>query len=296
MNDDFAGRVAIVTGAGAGLGRSHALGLAAGGARVALFDLTAPQGVADEIRAAGGEALAVACDVADIAAVDRAVSRVMQTWGRVDILVNNAGILRDKTFAKLTPENFAAVLGVHLTGSFNCTKAVWEIMRAQNYGRVVLTSSASGLYGNFGQSNYGAAKAAMVGLMNVLHLEGARHDIRVNTLAPTAATGMTEGLITAEEAELLTPESVTPGVLYLVHQDAPSRMILGAGAGVFAVTHVTETEGLWLPPEQRTAAGIAAAIDRISDRTGAATHDSALEQTRKFVALARAAGAQGIAR
>ncbi|MCB1359898.1 MAG: SDR family NAD(P)-dependent oxidoreductase, partial [Rhodobacteraceae bacterium] len=189
------------------------------------------------------------------------------------------------------PSDFALVLAVHLTGSFNCTRAVWEIMRAQGYGRVVLTSSASGIYGNFGQSNYGAAKAAMIGLMNVLHLEGAKYDIRVNTLAPTAATGMTEGLISAEEAALLAPETVSPGVLYLTHEDAPSRMILGAGAGVFAVTHITETEGAWLPPEQRTARGIAAAMDRIADRTGEATHDSALEQTRKFVRIARQAGA-----
>ena len=291
MNKDFAGRVAIVTGAGAGLGRSHALGLAAEGARVALFDLAAPHTVAEEIRAAGGEALALACDVADMAAVERGVAQVMNAWGRVDVLVNNAGILRDKTFVKLAPSDFALVLAVHLTGSFNCTRAVWEIMRAQGYGRVVLTSSASGIYGNFGQSNYGAAKAAMIGLMNVLHLEGAKFDIRVNTLAPTAATGMTEGLITPEEAALLAPETVSPGVLYLTHQDAPSRMILGAGAGVFAVTHITETEGAWLPPEKRTARGIAAAMDRIDDPAGARTHDSALDQTRKFVRMARDARA-----
>ncbi|MBB6014574.1 NAD(P)-dependent dehydrogenase (short-subunit alcohol dehydrogenase family) [Aquamicrobium lusatiense] len=291
MNKDFAGRVAIVTGAGAGLGRSHALGLAAEGARVALFDLTAPNTVAEEIRAAGGEALALACDVADMAAVERGVAQVMDAWGRVDVLVNNAGILRDKTFAKLTPADFALVLAVHLTGSFHCTRAVWEIMRAQGYGRIVLTSSASGIYGNFGQSNYGAAKAAMIGLMNVLHLEGAKYDIRVNTLAPTAATGMTEGLITAEEAALLAPETVTPGVLYLTHEDAPSRVILGAGAGVFAVTHIAETEGAWLPPAERTARGIAAAMDRIADRQGEVTHGSALDQTRKFVEIARKAGA-----
>jgi len=291
MSKDFAGRVAIVTGAGAGLGRSHALGLAAQGAKVALFDLIAPQTVVDEIRAAGGEAVAIACDVSDLDAVETGVAQVMDAWGRVDVLVNNAGILRDKTFAKLTPADFAQVLAVHLTGSFNCTKAVWEIMRAQGYGRIVLTSSASGIYGNFGQSNYGAAKAAMIGLMNVLHLEGAKYDIRVNTLAPTAATGMTEGLITPEEAALLAPETVTPGVLYLTHEDAPSRVILGAGAGVFAVTHIAETEGAWLPPEDRTARGIAAAMDRIADRTGEATHGSALDQTRKFVRIAREAGA-----
>lgn len=291
MSKDFQGRVAIVTGAGAGLGRSHALGLAAAGARVVLLDLARPDGVADEIAAAGGEALALAADVADLTAVQAAVGSVMKQWGRIDILVNNAGILRDKTFAKLPPEDFAKVIDVHLTGSYNCTKAVWEIMREQAYGRIVLTSSASGIYGNFGQSNYGAAKAAMIGLMHVLHLEGQRYDIRVNTLAPTAATGMTEGLISQEDLALLDPSTVTPGVLYLVHEGAPSRMILGAGAGVFAVTHIEETEGAWLPPEARSPAGIAAAMDRIDDRSRASAHESALDQTRKFIRLARDSGA-----
>lgn len=295
MTKDFEGRVAIVTGAGAGLGRSHALGLAAGGARVALLDVNRPDAVAEEITAAGGEALALAGDVADLASVEPAVATVMAQWGRVDILVNNAGILRDKTFAKLTPENFARVLDVHLTGSYNCTKAVWEIMRTQGYGRIVLTSSASGIYGNFGQSNYAAAKAAMIGLMHVLHLEGQRYGIHVNTLAPTAATGMTEGLIAPEELAFLDPATVTPGLLYLVHADAPSRMILGAGAGVFAVTHIEETQGAWLPPEVRTPAGIAAAMDRIDNRANAVANESALDQTRRFIRLARAAqsGASG---
>jgi NAD(P)-dependent dehydrogenase (short-subunit alcohol dehydrogenase family) len=288
---DFSGRVAMVTGAGAGLGRAHARGLAAGGARVLVCDLDkgAAQAVTDEIAQDGGLALAVACDVTDPGAVQAAVEAAMAAWGRIDILVNNAGILRDKTFAKLPPEDFALVLAVHLTGSATCTRAVWPLMRAQGYGRIVLTSSASGIYGNFGQSNYGAAKAAMIGLMHALALEGARDGIRVNTLAPTAATGMTEGLISAEEAALLDPALVTPGLLYLVHQDAPSRMILGAGAGVFAVTHITETRGAWLPPDARTPAGIAAHMDRIDDPAGARTHASALDQTRKFVAMARAA-------
>ncbi|MCC5971038.1 MAG: SDR family NAD(P)-dependent oxidoreductase [Pararhodobacter sp.] len=289
MTQEFEGRVAIVTGAGAGLGRSHALGLAAGGARVVLLDLTRPDAVADEITAAGGAALAIAADVADLPSVEAAVASAMAQWGRIDILVNNAGILRDKTFAKLTPDNFAKVIDVHLTGSYNCTTAVWDIMRTQNYGRIVLTSSASGIFGNFGQSNYAAAKAAMIGLMHVLHLEGLRHGIRVNTLAPTAATGMTEGLIAPEDLALLDPSTVTPGLLYLVHEDAPSRMILGAGAGVFAVTHIQETEGSWLPPEARTPAGIAAAMDRIDDRSDMAAHDTALDQTYKFIRLARAA-------
>ena len=177
-----------------------------------LLDLAAPGKVEAEISTAGGEALALTADVADLPAVEAAVATVMEHWGRVDILVNNAGILRDKTFAKLQPADFSKVIDLHLTGSYNCTRAVWDIMRAQSYGRIVFTSSASGIYGNFGQSNYGAAKAAMIGLMHVLHLDGHRYGIRVNTLAPTAATGMTEGLISAEEAALLDPSTVTPGV------------------------------------------------------------------------------------
>lgn len=297
------GKVAIITGAGGGLGEAYAKLFAKEGAAVVVNDLggardgsgsgtsAAAEKVVADIKAAGGRAVANGDDVSTIAGGENILKTALDAFGKVDILVCNAGILRDKTFAKLTPENFALVLAVHLTGSVNCTRAVWEIMRNQGYGRVVLTSSASGIYGNFGQSNYGAAKAAMIGLMNVLHLEGAKFDIRVNTLAPTAATGMTEGLITPEEAALLAPETVSPGVLYLTHQDAPSRMILGAGAGVFAVTHITETEGAWLPPEQRTARGIAAAMDRIDDPAGARTHDSALDQTRKFVRMARDARA-----
>ncbi len=187
-------------------------------------------------------------------------------WGRVDILVNNAGVLRDKTFAKMEMADFEFVIRVHLIGSANCTKAVWAGMRERNYGRIVFTSSASGIYGNFGQANYGAAKAAMIGLMNVLHLEGAKSDIRVNVLAPTARTAMTKGLLTPVAAELMTPELVTPGVLFLVSENAPSRVILGAGAGVFAVTHIGETPGVYLDESERTPETIAARFAEISDR------------------------------
>jgi NAD(P)-dependent dehydrogenase (short-subunit alcohol dehydrogenase family) len=298
MTIDFNGRVAIVTGAGAGLGRSHALGLAARGANVVVNDFgqnggfNNAMGVVEEIRAAGGTAIGDNADVADFAAVSEMVARAERLWGRVDILVNNAGVLRDKTFAKMDMADFEFVLRVHLIGSANCTKAVWSGMRERNYGRIVLTSSASGIYGNFGQANYGAAKAAMIGLMNVLHLEGAKNDIRVNVLAPTARTAMTEGLLSPVAAELMTPESVTPGVLFLVSEDAPSRVILGAGAGVFAVTHIGETPGVYLDERERTPETIAARFAEISDARTAEPLKDAFSQTMKFVAAA--AKAKGI--
>lgn len=297
MTIRFDGRVAIVTGAGAGLGRSHALGLAERGAKVAVLDMggaldgsggsaTAAEQVVAEIEAAGGEAMACAVDVTDFAAVTAAVGAVLARWGRVDILVNNAGILRDRTFAKMEMDDFRKVVEVHLMGSVHCTKAVWDTMRQQNYGRIVFTSSSSGLYGNFGQSNYGAAKASMVGLMNVLHLEGRKHDIRVNTLAPTAATRMTEQLMSPEALELLRPEFITPGVLYLVSDVAPSRTILGAGAGVFAQTVITETEGVYLDEAERTPEGVAAHFAAISDPANESVLTEAFHQTDKFVRMA----------
>jgi NAD(P)-dependent dehydrogenase (short-subunit alcohol dehydrogenase family) len=212
-----------------------------------------------------------------------------KAWGKVDILVANAGILRDKTFAKMELADFEKVVQVHLIGSAICAKAVWNGMRERNYGRIVFTSSASGLYGNFGQSNYGAAKAGVVGLMNVLHLEGAKTNIRVNTLAPTARTAMTENLLPADAAELLSPESVTPGLLFLVSEDAPSRVILGAGAGAFAVTHILETPGVYLAEDERTPETLAARFQEIADRATAAPLDNAFGQTFKFVSLAAAA-------
>jgi NAD(P)-dependent dehydrogenase (short-subunit alcohol dehydrogenase family) len=294
MAIDFEGRVAIVTGAGSGLGRSHALGLAARRANVVVNDVGFDDAmkVVEEIRAGGGTAIGDNADVADLAAVSEMVARAERLWGHVDILVNNAGVLRDKTFAKMDMADFEFVVRVHLIGSANCTKAVWAGMRERNYGRIVLTSSASGLYGNFGQANYGAAKAAMIGLMNVLHLEGAKNDIRVNVLAPTARTGMTEGLLSPVAAELMTPESVTPGVLFLVSEDAPSRIILGAGAGVFAVTHIGETPGLYLDESERTPETIAARFAEISDAKTAEPLKDAFSQTYKFVAAA--AKAKGI--
>lgn len=303
MTIRFDDRVAIVTGAGAGLGRSHALGLAERGAKVVINDLGAtPDGqgsssdaasqVVEEIRAAGGTAMAHGADVSNEEQVADMVAKTMEAWGRVDILVNNAGILRDKTFAKMEIADFRKIVDVHLMGSAICTHAVWPIMREQNYGRVVLTSSASGLYGNFGQSNYGAAKAAMMGLMNVLHIEGARNDIRVNTLAPTAATRMTQELFPPGTHDMLAPETITPGLLYLVSEDAPSRVILGAGAGSFAQTRVYETLGATLSASDNTPEGVAAMFDQITDPTGQQELTDAFEQTKKYAS--NAAKANGL--
>jgi len=298
MTIRFDGKVAIVTGAGSGLGRCHALGLAARGAKVVVNDLgkagAAPDSalkVVEEIQAAGGVALADGTDVVDFEQVAAMAARAEKEWGRIDILVNNAGILRDKTFAKMEMSDFEKVISVHLGGSTNCTKAVWNGMRERGYGRILFTSSSSGIYGNFGQANYGAAKAAMIGLMNVLHLEGAKYDVRVNTLAPTAATAMTKGLLPPEAAKLLTPESVTPAVLFLVSDDAPSRVILGAGAGVYAVTRIEETPGIFLAELERTPDAIAARWDEISGQMSFPLAD-AFAQTRKFAETAAAAGGE----
>jgi NAD(P)-dependent dehydrogenase (short-subunit alcohol dehydrogenase family) len=293
MSIRFDDRVAIVTGAGGGLGRCHALGLAARGAKVVVNDLGpggAPSEVVEEIERAGGTAMADGADVTNADEVAAMVSRAQAEWGRVDILVNNAGILRDKSFAKMEIADFEKVVGVPLMGSAICAKAVWSGMRDRGYGRIVFTSSASGIYGNFGQANYGAAKAAMIGLMNVLHLEGAKYDIRVNVLAPTAATGMTAGLLPPEIAALLTPESVTPAVLFLVGENAPSRTIMGAGGGVFAVTHIEETPGVFLPEAERTPEKIAACFAEIADRASAVPLENAYAQTFKFAAAAKGMG------
>jgi NAD(P)-dependent dehydrogenase (short-subunit alcohol dehydrogenase family) len=284
----FDGQVAIVTGAGGGLGRSHAIGLAARGAKVLVVDVGADvDEVVDGINASGGEALGSSTDVTDFGAVHTAVDAVFRHWGRVDVLVNNAGILRDKSFAKMDMADFQKVMDVHLMGSVHFTKAVWGIMRQQNYGRIVMTSSSSGLYGNYGQSNYGSAKAAMLGLMNTLHLEGEKYDIRVNMLMPTAATNMTRGLLTPADEQLLTPESITPGVLFLASPEAPSRVILSAGAGSFARVIVLETAGIYLPESQRTPEGIAEAFHKISDPTSAVSVATAFAQIEKLVTLTR---------
>jgi len=301
MSMRFDGRVAIVTGAGGGLGREHALALARRGAKVVVNDLGSARdgsggsaGAADavvaEILAAGGEALANTASVTDIAAVQAMVEAAMAQWGRIDILVNNAGVLRDKTFAKMEIEDFRFVLDVHLMGAVHCTKAVWDIMREQNYGRIVMTTSSSGLYGNFGQSNYGAAKMALVGLMQTLSIEGAKNDVRINCLAPTAHTRMTEDLGARLPLELLGPDTVSPGLLYLVSEDAPSRCILTAGAGGFERAYVTLTQGIRVvgddAPEQ-----VAARFAEISDRTGEIVPEMGAAQG--MIELTKAQAAQG---
>jgi NAD(P)-dependent dehydrogenase (short-subunit alcohol dehydrogenase family) len=294
MTIRFDGRVAIVTGAGNGLGRAHALGLAARGAKVVVNDLGSAkdgigaglcpaEAVVEEIRAAGGEAIANGANVASFEEAEEMVGEARKTWGRVDILINNAGILRDVTFAKMDMKDFWSVMDVHVGGSVNCTKAVWELMREQTYGRIVLTSSSSGIYGNFGQSNYGTAKAAMVGLMNVLHLEGQKYNICVNVLAPTAATRMTAELLPEQALKLMTPESITPGVLYLVSEKAPSRVILGAGCGLFARTIIYETEGVYLPESENTPEMVAERFADICEPTGQKALAAAYEQTFRFV-------------
>ena len=283
------GQVAIVTGAGQGLGRCHALALAERGAKVVVNDLGGPDGesdnanaVAAEINAGGGEAMAHGANVADMDQVNDMVARAMGAWGRVDILINNAGILRDKTFAKMPIEDFRLVVEVHLMGSANCTKAVWDIMREQNYGRVVFTTSSSGLYGNFGQSNYGAAKMALVGLMNTLHLEGAKSNIHVNCLAPTAGTAMTEGLFPEAVFKLMSPQVVSPAVVFLSGLGAPSRKVLCAGGGSVAVFKGFETEGMSLLPDGMTPEGIAAAWDQINDEQDLRELQAGFEQPGKF--------------
>ena len=249
------GKVAIVTGAGGGLGRAHALALASRGAKVVVNDLGRPGGggpsdaalkVVDEIVAAGGEAFANGASVTDEAGVLAMVNDTLARWGRIDVLVNNAGVLRDKSFAKMSLDDFRLVLDVHLMGSVICTKAVWPLMVEQRFGRIIMTTSSSGLYGNFGQANYSAAKMALVGLMQTLALEGLKYDIRVNCLAPTAGTQMTEGLIAQEAFECLTPEAVSPAILVLAARDAPTRMIIAAGAGTFEAAHITLTRGVHL--------------------------------------------------
>ena len=300
MSISYEGKVAIVTGAGGGLGRSHALELAARGAKVMVNDLggdvhgeggssSAAQAVVKEIVDAGGEAIAHGANVCDEAQVADMVKKTMDMWGRVDILINNAGVLRDKTFVKMELSDFEFVMQVHVMGAVTCTKAVWDIMREQAYGRIVMTTSSSGLYGNFGQSNYGAAKMALVGFMNTLCLEGGKYNINVNCLAPTAATRMTEGLMPQEALDVLTPESVTAGVLTLCDDDAPNRTILCAGGGGFARAILYETDGIYLTPDQQTPENVRAAIADVDNPEGQQEFVQGGQQTMKFVTKAAAA-------
>lgn len=288
MNISFEDKVAIVTGAGGGLGRAYALELARRGAKVVVNDLggardgtghsDAAAKVVEEIGQAGGTAMANGASVTDLAQVEAMVAEAKARWGGVHILINNAGILRDKSFSKMSMEDFRAVVDVHLTGSANCAKAVWETMREQNYGRILMTSSSTGLFGNFGQANYGAAKLGLAGLAKTLYLEGAKYDVRVNTLAPTAATRMTEDIFPAEMLAAFNPENVVPAALFLVSEDAPTNAIVGAGAGVVQACYVTLTPGVALPEGSRTVEDVAANWEKIVDRTGEIVPQSGAEQ------------------
>ncbi|MEM5517358.1 SDR family NAD(P)-dependent oxidoreductase [Henriciella sp. AS95] len=279
----FDGKVAIVTGAGGGLGRCHALELARRGAKVVVNDLgasmdgsggssEAANDVVKEIEALGGEAFANGSSVSDTAGVQKMIDDTMAKWGRIDILIANAGILRDKSFSKMTLEDVELVVDVHLMGSFKPIKAAWDIMKEQNYGRIVVTTSSTGLYGNFGQANYGAAKLGLVGLMNTLKIEGAKNNIKINAVCPVAATRMTEGLMPPEVLEQLKPEYVTPGVMNLVKEEAPTGMVLSAGAGAFSMAQIVETNGAFVGQgDALTAEAVEAKWDQITD-TSTQTH------------------------
>ena len=287
------GRVAIVTGAGGGLGREHARLLARNGVRVVVNDLTqaAADAVAAEIAATGGEAIAFGASVTDEAAIALLANRTLAEWGRIDILVNNAGILRDKSFAKMSLADFRRVVDVHLMGAVICTKAVWDQMRAQGYGRVVMTTSSSGLYGNFGQANYGAAKMALVGVMQCLAIEGEKYGIRVNCLSPSAATQMTQGVLSEESLRFLDPALVSPALLALVGDDAPTRAILCAGAGHFARASVTLSRGCQIGAGATAGERVIEQWDEISDRTGEIVPTRGFTQVERELAAAGATGA-----
>lgn len=298
MSISFTDRVAIVTGAGTGLGRSHALQLAARGAKVVVNDLggsrdgtggsdSAAELVAAEIRAAGGEAIANTANVTVESQVAEMVAQTMNEWGRVDILVNNAGILRDKSFAKLQGDDWRAVVDVHLNGSAYCSHAVWPVMREQRYGRIVMTTSTSGIYGNFGQANYGAAKFGVVGLMNVLCIEGEKYGIKVNCLAPSAATRMTEDVMPADVLEALAPEHVSPAVLFLASDEGPNRTILLAGAGCYTVAKLVEAEGIYLSEDQRNPDNIAAGFEQMCDLSNSREIINGSEHIEKIVMKAQ---------
>ena len=282
------GRVAIVTGSGGGLGRSHVHYLARKGARVVVNDLTqdAADRVAEEVSDAGGTAMAISGSVTDERAMAAMVTRVIGQWGRVDILINNAGILRDKSFGKMSLDDFRLVMQVHLMGAVICTKAIWEQMREQRYGRIVMTTSSSGLYGNFGQANYSAAKMALVGLMQTLAIEGAKYDIRVNCLAPSAATRMTDGVLSEESLRVLDPARVSPGLLALVSENAPTRSILCAGAGNFATANVTLTPGYFVGVDEEAGEQVIAHWHEVTDRAGEIVPEYGFTQAEREVARA----------
>ena len=296
MSIEFNNKVAIVTGAGGGIGKEHALELSRRGAKVVVNDLggsvdgsgtsDAAEEVVELIKSSGGEAISNGASVTDLNAVKEMVQQTMDKWGRIDILINNAGILRDKSFHKVSIEDFNLVMDVHFQGSLNCTHTIFPIMREQEYGRIIFTSSASGVYGNFGQTNYGSAKMAMIGLMNTLKLEGQNKNIFTNSITPVAYTRMTEGLIPEDFGQNLKSEYITPAVIYLASDHAPNGVIIAAGAGVFSRINIQETMGVSLGTgEDMTPENIHANWDKISDMEGARALQNGGEQTLKFFEL-----------
>lgn len=298
----FDGRVAIVTGAGGGLGREHALELARRGAKVVINDLggsvdgtggnsAAAEAVVAEIKAMGGEAIANGSSVTDEAGVQKMIDDTMAAFGQIDILICNAGILIDKSFSKMTNADINLVLDVHLRGTFRPINAVWDIMKEQGYGRIVVTTSSTGLYGNFGQANYGAGKLGVVGAMNTLKIEGAKYNIKVNAICPIAATRMTEGLMPQAVLDQLKPEYVTPGVMNLIKDDAPTGMILSAGAGAFSMAQIVETKGAFVGQgEALTAEAVAAKWDEITDSETLSAFKSGAEHGANIFARIQEAG------
>ena len=296
MSIEFNDKVAIITGAGGGIGKEHALELARRGAKVVVNDLggsvdgsgtsDAAEEVVELIKSEGGDAISNGASVTDLDAVKNMVQQTMDQWGRIDILVNNAGILRDKSFHKVSIEDFNLVMDVHFQGSLNCTHTIFPIMREQEYGRIIFTSSASGVYGNFGQTNYGSAKMAMIGLMNTLKLEGQNKNIFTNSITPVAYTRMTEGLIPEDFGQNLKSEYITPAVIYLASDQAPNGVIIAAGAGVFSRINIQESMGVSLGTgEDMTPENIHANWDKISDMTNARALQNGGEQTLKFFEL-----------
>jgi len=298
MSIRFDGQVAIVTGSGNGLGRSHAMELARRGAKVVVNDfggsrdgtggsLSPAELVVAEIEKEGGEAMANGANVSVFGDCEKMVSDAVAKWGRVDVLINNAGILRDKSFGKMTADEWTSVVNVHLNGSANCALAVWNQMKEQGYGRILMTTSTSGVYGNFGQANYGAAKMGVVGLMNTLCIEGAKNNIQVNCISPTAATRMTEDIMTPEMLATLDPKFVTPAAIYLVSKDGPNRTVMFAGAGSFSTLEIRESGGLFLPEQDRNAESIAAEFARISDMSTPNHYTQGMDHVAKIISNAQ---------